>query len=207
MDARQMLEELNKKIYNAERALDKWVGSDRAEVIRKELGRLYAQRANLPAEIRHQDNIDKTIDNLKASVDRLHKFPDIAINRQDVEKYAGKLLELGILQADIDVIVGDVLEEKSEEKSTLAPEDAQKLLRQLTDNVKAYLDDLSFKAELDPSYTMPDDVLVDIQSWENNNPDKPLNSVQNKILRTINDLQAGQVSESDIHTAIRSGQN
>lgn len=161
---RHKLADLNKKIYNANMALSKWNQGERAEQMRAELDALYAEKAKLPADLLHQEKVDNVTRRLKSAVGRVHKFPDIAINREDVKQYAELMLELGIPQVEIDAIIGDALDPKEETNPALATADAQELLGDLTQHVKAYLDDLSFKAELDPSYTVPIDLVADIQA-------------------------------------------
>jgi|GEM_PF-3870080 len=203
MSDKATLDDLNRKITEAYYALDKWgMNTPRGKNIQAEIKRLKSEKAMLPASILRQERID----NFKLTVARYRKFPDIVANRQDVEDAMKSLIADGIPQPEIDVIVGDSLDEKSAESSALSSSDAQSLLNQLTEHVKAYLDDIQFKAKLDPSYTVPEDVWAEVQTWDSDNPDKPLTTSQNKVLRTINTLRAGQVTMDAIESAIRVGQ-
>jgi len=202
------LAELNKKIGEANRALDKWgPNSDKGKVVVQELKSLKAEKSQLPASLLRQEKIDIATKSLEGAVHRVRKYPDIALNRQDIKTHSEELLELGIPQSDIDAIVGDILDEKDTEATTISSQEAQQKLQQLTTHVKTYLDDLSFKAELDSSYQLPDDIVAEVNSWGNDETDKPLNTAQNKIMRTINALREGQVTETRIHTALRAGQS
>ena len=270
--SQEELNRINKALYNAYQGLDRFGdNSPQGKMTLREIEYLKAEKAKLPPELLQQEIINNTKSRLISAVKAQRKFPDIAVNQQDVEKYTMALKDLGFSEDDIHAVIKgaeaeiieivqknilealkqelqlsiadtnspleidlqDVMDGISDvpqniiekikraidahiERSTIqtiidsarsvAEQEKKQKLAHLTSHVKSYVSTLNFKASLDPSAIVPDDMIQLIAEWEYEDQIELDRSVQNKIIRAKRDLEAFGVSEEEIRIAIRIGQ-
>lgn len=89
----------------------------------------------------------------------------------------------------------------------LPPTEKARKLQELTHVVKAYLADAEFKAELDASYRVPKNMVIEIQIWESSDDAFQPTEAQRKILRAKRNLEIYGVPRDDIHQAIHAARN
>ncbi len=140
---------------------------------------------------------------LKGSVKRYRELPGLAINRWDIIKYRNKLRIIGMPEDEIQAMIGDALDIKPIEQNKLSKEELELKLQQLKTHIKSYMDDLEFKASLDPTFSLPNDMITEIETWESQDGDVNFSTIQTKILRAKRNLQSAGVSIEIINLVIR----
>ncbi len=99
-------------------------------------------------------------------------------------------------------VAPEALQAKINETLLFSDTEKQSKLNSLTKKVKEYLTNIEFKAELDPSYTVPDDMVQEIQLWEDSE-DTELTKSQTDVLRAKRELEICGVADDEITSAIR----
>lgn len=153
-----------------------------------------------------QEKLLKSIQNYsKEQVATGNNNPDLALahlitHQESLPTYLQRDLQR-VQALEIDI---SELQSTFDAALSVSPEEKNRTLKKLTDLVKRYMSDLSFKAELDPSYTLPDDMIAAIASWQAD--DAPSASdTQRKIIRAQRDALALGIAENEVDEAINTG--
>lgn len=131
--------------------------------------------------------------NVQEIIDGLSKTP------QGIADPIRRAVEIGIETSTIQSIIDTEL--------SLPEEVKIRKLNQLTSQVKSYMDSINFKALLDPSVTVPEDMVQQIAKWESESSIELDRSTEHKILRAKRELEKYSVPQEEINTAIRIGQD
>ena len=154
--------------------------------LKKELQKYIASTRQSTDTLRHIHVQKEVVDKVSSDISQV--FIDI------IQRAIELKVELSTIQTLIDA-------------ELILTEDMKKVkLNQLTSDVRDYISNLNFKAFIDSSTIVPNDMIQVIEEWESEKPIELDRSPEHKILRAKRDLEIYGVSQEEIHIAIRIGQ-
>ena len=118
---------------------------------------------------------------------------------QNIADTIKRAIEIKIEVSAIQTVINEML--------ILSDDKKKEKLDQLAEQVSSYVSAINFRASLDPSITVPDDLVQHIAEWESEVTALSSGNPQRVIVRIRQELERYGISQEEINTAIRIGQD